>query len=267
MPWSRKAVCSLTVQRRRIGLSDTSPEAQAVVDDIYRRMPVERKWELLCQAQRRGRLLAESGQQLRTPGSMPMSDAGEDFGVLRRVVTALNQLDIAYALGGSMASSLYGVMRFTQDADLTVEPFPGREQALAECFNQAWYVSVPAMREANQRRTSFNIIHTGIGFKCDLFVRKDLPFDVSAMSRRVAMTLPDCPEQPLFVLSAEDLILHKLKWYRLGEETSERQWLDVQNVLKAQAGKLDQSYLTYWAADLRIDDLRQQAFNEAETPG
>ena len=45
------------------------------------------------------------------------------------------------------------------------------------------------MREANRRRTSFNIIDTSIGFKCDLFVRKDRPFDVSAMSRRVAMSL------------------------------------------------------------------------------
>jgi hypothetical protein len=167
----------------------------------------------------------------------------------------LDQVGIEYALGGSMASSIYGVLRSTQDADLTVEPFPGREQMLADCFGEAWYVSVPAMREANTARTSFNIIHTAIGFKCDLFVRKDRPFDVSTMSRRVSLAFPDAPNQPFWVLSPEDVILHKLKWYRLGNEASERQWLDVQNVIRAQAGKLDQDYLTHWAAELGVEDL------------
>jgi hypothetical protein len=247
----------------RSGLSDTTPEAQAVLDEIYRGMPIGRKWELLQQAQQRSRLLAEAGRQMREPGNRPMSQAGEDIDVLRRVVSALDKLGIPYALGGSMASSIYGVMRSTQDADLTVEPFPGREQALADCFDEAWYVSVPAMREANQRRTSFNIIHTSIGFKCDLFVRKPRPFEESAMSRRVTIALPDRPEQPLFVLSPEDVILFKLQWYRLGGETSERQWLDVRNVLKAQAAKLDRKYLTHWAADLSVDDLLNVALSDA----
>ena len=30
------------------------------------------------------------------------------------------QLDIAYAIGGSMASSIYGNVRFTRDADITI---------------------------------------------------------------------------------------------------------------------------------------------------
>jgi hypothetical protein len=249
---------------RRTGLSDTSPEAQAVLDEIYRGMPIERKWDLLWQAQRRQRLLAEAGQQMRDPGSIAMSQAGEDLEVLRRVVAALDQVGIAYALGGSMASSIYGVMRSTQDADLTVEPFPGREQALADCFDEDWYISVAAMRQANERRTSFNIINTAIGFKCDLFVRKDQPFDVSTMRRRVNLALPDQPDQPLWVLSLEDVILHKLHWYRLGNETSERQWLDVRNVLNAQMGKLDREYLAHWSAELEVDDLLKQALRESE---
>ena len=243
----------------RTGLCDTTPEAQAVLDEVYRRMPIERKWDLLWQAQRRQRLLAEAGRRIRDPGSISMSQHGEDLDVLRRVVAALEETGIAYALCGSMASSIYGVMRSTQDADLTVEPFPGREEALANCFDEAWYVSVPAMRQANERRTSFNIIHTAVGFKCDLFVQKDRPFDASTMGRRVYLAFPDVPNQPLWVLSPEDVILHKLKWYRLGSETSERQWLDVRNVLSAQTGKLDHDYLTYWAAELGVDDLLNEA--------
>jgi hypothetical protein len=243
----------------RTGLSDTTPEAQGVLDEVYRRMPTEQKWRLLLQAQRRGRLLAEAGRRLRDPENTAMSQAGEDVEVLRRVVGVLDALGIPYALGGSMASSIYGVMRTTQDADLTVEPFVGREQALADSFDETHYVSVPAIQEAVRNRTSFNIIDTSIGFKIDLFVRKDRPFEVSAMGRRVAMSLPDRPEQPLYVLSPEDVILFKLEWYRLGGEVSERQWLDVQNVLKAQAERLDRQYLAHWALELHVDDLFDQA--------
>ncbi len=247
----------------RTGLSDTSPEAQAVLDEIYRCMPLEQKWRLLLQAQRRGRMLAAVGRMLRDEESTAMGEAGEDVQVLRRVVGVLDALGIPYALGGSMASSIHGVMRFTRDADLTVEPFPGREQLLAESFDSHYYVSIPAVREAIRNRTSFNIIDTRIGFKVDLFVRKDRPFEVSAMSRRVALSLPDSPEQPLYVLSAEDVILFKLEWYRLGGEVSERQWLDVQNVLKAQAERLDRTYLSHWAAELGVVDLLAQACKDA----
>jgi hypothetical protein len=247
----------------RTGLGDTTPEAQAVLDEAYRRMPIGQKWRLLLQAQRRGRLLVEAGRKLRDQEGTTVSHAGEDVQVLRHVVGVLDALGIPYALGGSMASSIYGVMRTTQDADLTVEPFPGREQALAESFDEKYYVSVPAIREAVRNRTSFNIIDTSIGFKVDLFVRKDRPFEVSAMSRRVAITLPDRPEQPLYVLSPEDVILFKLEWYRLGGEVSERQWLDVQNVLKAQAERLDRDHLSHWAAELRLDDLLAHACKDA----
>jgi hypothetical protein len=251
----------------RTGLSDTTPEAQAVLDDVYRRMPIEQKWRLLHQAQRRGKLLAEAGRQMRKPGSMSMSRSGEDVDVLRRVISALDKFGIAYALGGSMASSIYGVMRTTQDADLMVEPFPGREQALASCFDDRHFVSVAAIQEAIRRRTSFNIIDTTVGFKVDLFVQKDRPFEISAMSRRRPLTLPDCPEQPVFVLSPEDVVVFKLEWYRLGGEVSERQWLDVKNVLKAQAERLDRLYLANWACELGVLDLSAQAITESGING
>ncbi len=80
--------------------------------------------------------------------------------VLLRVIGVLEHLDIPYALGGSWASSLLGQPRLTNDADLTVEPFPSKEDRLCGSFDADYYVSLPAVQDAIQRRSSFNIIHT-----------------------------------------------------------------------------------------------------------
>ena len=58
------------------------------------------------------------------------ADAG-NLRILREFVAVVDRLGIVYSLGGSMASSLYGIARFTQDADVTVEPFPGLEQTFS----------------------------------------------------------------------------------------------------------------------------------------
>ena len=60
--------------------------------------------------------------------------------------------------------------------------------------------------------------------------------------------------------SAEDAILAKLEWYRLGGEVSERQWRDVLGVLKTQGARLDVAYLRTWAEGLGVLDLLERAF-------
>ena len=67
---------------------------------------------------------------------------------LREVLAVLTRLEIPYALGGSMASSLYGIARYTRDADVTAEPFPGKEAQLVGAFGEDYYISEPAVRDA-----------------------------------------------------------------------------------------------------------------------
>src|SRR3569623_18620 len=191
-----------------------------------------------------------------------MSQQVENLNELRRSVTALNSLGISYALGGSMASSLLGIPRFTQAADLMVEPFQAREALLADSFGPEYYLSVPAIIEANKNRGSFNVINFTTGFKADLFVQKDRPFDQSAMNRRMAVGFRDSPGEPIDVLAAEDVILFKLEWYRLGGETSDRQWTDILGLLRVQAAKLDERYLERWASELRVNALLLRARHE-----
>ena len=73
------------------------------------------------------------------------------------------------------------------------------------------------------------------------------------------MTFSDAPEEPIYVHTPEDIVLFKLRWYRLGNETSDRQWRDVVSVLKARAGALDDEYLDQWAENLGVADLLARA--------
>jgi hypothetical protein len=193
----------------------------------------------------------------------PVNGSDDNLPVVLEVIAVLTRLDIPYALGGSWASSLLGKMRFTHDADITVEPFAGKEEAFCAAFGPEYYVSLPAARRALDERSSFNIIHTPTTFKVDVFVRKDRPFEQSVMQRRQARFLADVPGQAVQVVSAEDIILLKLEWYRLGHEISERQWADVLGVMEVQAGRLDDAYLDRWAADLGVADLLARARQES----
>lgn len=268
-------------------LTDTTPEAERVLVEISRRMPGSRKLMLMCELIRQGQIMHESGLRRRNPelssrairddwiaahyGSVPAATDREEphemlpldaMRVVRDVVAACEAVGIAYVLGGSMASTFHGLARFTADADLSVEPFPGREADFASSFGEDYYVSVDAIRQAIRDRSSFNVIHTGLGFKADIFVRKDRPFDFSLMARRRPESIdPNGPPVPL--VSAEDIVLLKLEWYRLGGESSDRQWNDVRNVLEAQADRLDDGYLDHWAAELGVLDLLGKARGEA----
>jgi hypothetical protein len=258
---------------------DTSPEFQRVVADAYRRMPLSRKWHMLGETFNTARGLHAAGMLLREPAASPqrirfnwlastfgyrgrensgsdtMSGSNQNLSVLVEVMGVLTNLGISHALGGSMASSLHGVARFTRDADIIVDPFPGKEEAFAAAFGQDYYLSLPAIRQAVAQRASFNVLQTLEGFKVDLFVRKDQPFEESALKRRIMLSLPDSSGQSLAVLTAEDVVLFKLDWFRLGDEVSTQQWSDVLGVLRVQSGHLDETYLDQWAAALNLADL------------
>lgn len=268
-------------------ISDTPPEIAQMVLEINRRMSLGRKWLVLGDMLRTMRLLHVSGARHRIPAAT-QRDIVEDWlriqlGLtdlpptkepllerpmdplhdLRDVLRVFTQLSIPYALGGSMASSIYGTWRSTLDADITAEPFPGKETQLVAAFGEDYYLSLPAIQQAVRQRSSFNIINTNTGFKADVFIRKDRPFEQSAMARRVSIDLPEAPGETLSLYTPEDVILFKLWRYRLGQESAHLQWSDILGVLCVQGGRLDQAYLDHWSADLGVSDLLQRARQES----
>jgi len=74
-------------------------------------------------------------------------------------------------------------------------------------------------------------------------------------------SLGDEPIECAFA-SAEDTVLNKLRWYRIGGETSERQWNDLRGILQVKGDSLDRVYLNIWAPRLEVADLLARLFAE-----
>ncbi|HLT36153.1 MAG TPA: hypothetical protein VK034_07705 [Enhygromyxa sp.] len=66
-----------------------------------------------------------------------------------------------------------------------------------------------------------------------------------------------------FVLSREDTILQKLRWFELGGRSSDRQWRDIRSLLTVPL-PLDREYLESTARAADLAELLARAINEAK---
>jgi hypothetical protein len=66
--------------------------------------------------------------------------------------------------------------------------------------------------------------------------------------------------------SPDDVVVHKLRWYRKGGDVSDRQWRDVLGVLKVQASRLDHDSLVGVANQLGLGELLSRAWTDAGLP-
>ena len=181
------------------------------------------------------------------------------------VIEMLDRLGVPYYVGGSVASSTHGLARSTADVDLVVDLREEQVPGLVAALRSGYYVDRAAALEAVRNRASFNVIHLASMVKVDLFVQRREPFAQSEMARaRLAPMNTDAGQRQVRVASPEDTVLRKLRWYRDGGEISERQWLDIQGVLKVQAAALDRDYLRTWAAPLGVADLLAEALRQAD---
>lgn len=178
------------------------------------------------------------------------------------VADTLDALGVPYAIGGSLASVLHGFPRTTIDADLVADLQPEHISPFVRALRDEFHVNPLVIVDAMQRRSSFNLVHKTALFKVDVFLPKHRPFDQMQLERRGREVILDEPERTAWVTSAEDIILVKLEWFRMGGEVSERQWRDVLGVIKTQGSLLDEAYLRQWAAELAVSDLLERAFKE-----
>src|SRR6516164_5558046 len=145
---------------------------------------------------------------------------------------AFDLLGIRYAIGGSLASSVHGTARATQALDFIAAILPAHVERLTRALKDCFYVDAEEVLQAIAAKRSFNVIHLATAFKIDIFPASSHELGLQQLKRGQITEIQGVGNLP--VISPEDTILVKLRWYRDGGETSERQWNDVRNIVLVQ---------------------------------
>ncbi|HEM49037.1 MAG TPA: hypothetical protein ENO27_02385 [Caldithrix sp.] len=184
---------------------------------------------------------------------------------IKPVIKAFEKLDIPYYIGGSIASSLHGIARATIAVDVIADISQTHVIDLINFLSDTYYIEEEPIREAINRKSSFNLIHLDTMIKIDVFIHKKDPFNKSAITRKHKDLLVEGDDETdYYFASPEDVILNKLRWYEMTNRVPERQWLDITGVIKVQGDSLDKEYLLKWSEYLKVSRLLKDAFSEAD---
>ena len=176
-----------------------------------------------------------------------------------RVTAVLEKLGVRYFIAGSLASTFHGMIRTTQDSDLVAEFSSEDIQPFVIALEKDFFIDQEMIINAVINYSSFTIIHRESFFKVDIFIPQLRLFEEEQFNRTKRQILSQEPKAEAYIASAEDTLLAKLEWYRMGGEVSERQWRDVLGVIKVQADFLDTNYLFQMAEKLDVRDLLEKA--------
>lgn len=170
--------------------------------------------------------------------------------VFEKVRAALDAAGIPYLVTGSFASSAHGIPRSTNDIDVVIAPSPQQLDSLLKQFPETDFATDrDDAFDSLQRKSLFNIVDYATMWKIDFIIRQPTPFDASRFARR---GIVDIAGVMLYTASAEDILLTKLWWAKLGE--SELQIKDAAGIIQVQGENLDLGYVNRWVATLELDD-------------
>jgi hypothetical protein len=184
----------------------------------------------------------------------------DPLAVALTVAGVLEGLGVRYTTGGSIASSAAGEPRSTMDIDIVAALGESEVPALVSALSPEFYVDEEALLRAVRSRGIANLIHQVTQLKVDVHVAGGTPLDEQQLQRRQTLEVSD--GRRLYVHPPEDILLQKLRWFRRGGETSDRQWRDIVAIIRVQGVRLDRAYLEAYAPVMGVSDLLQRVLDE-----
>lgn len=194
--------------------------------------------------------------------TMPSDDPGpaDVLDVAVRVARALSLASARHVLVGSLASSLQGDPRSTNDVDFLTDLKVAQVPRLAAALGEEFDVDEAALAEAIRSGGSWNVYFLPWMLKIDLFAAGASATNALRLQRAVESAVGG---GALRVLRADDVVLSKLSWFRDGGGVSDQQWRDVLGVLRVSGAQIDRDYLQQQAQRLGLEELLRRALSES----
>jgi hypothetical protein len=277
---------------------DTQPEAERVMIELIRGVPMSRRFRLvqsltqsaLWSSSHAWRERHREASEQEAAGQVVSTCYGTDLA--RRVqealerreswhvqpidllaamlpaVRAFDRLGLSSYLAGSIASSLHGMQQLAQDIDLVVELPASSVAPLLTLLKPSYALDEDAMREAALSRTTCSLIHLDTLLKVDVVLPQPSPFE-TAMRRLVAPYALDERYPPVRVASVYEMILFKLRRYQRDARSrsdgmrDDSEWNDILGMLKVQGPALNLTLLDRWVGALDGAEIWRQALVDA----
>ncbi len=192
-----------------------------------------------------------------------MTGLNQAFQGIRR---ALESAGIIFAIGGSWASTTYGEPRQTNDIGFVAAFNTWNLGLFLDTLGDTYYYDKETAQEALRLARPFNVIHRQLAFKFDFFPVQD-EHAAAELDRRQFFLVATLDDEPVPIVSAEDIVIAKLRWYRAGGEVSQQQWRDIAGILRLEGDRIDRVYLDAWTRKLDLQDLWRRALKAAFEDG
>ncbi len=185
-------------------------------------------------------------------------------GFLKLVIEALNASGVEYLIGGAIAEWAWGEPRATQDLDLIVNiPIKSVNKLSKELKKRDMLIPAEIILDnilEDRADIPLNAIHMYSGLKADLYpLREGDELRQSAFKRREQVDY-GTPIGKVFIHSPEDLILYKLMYFGLSQQSKHSR--DIAAILKAKKNELDLGYIEQWAARLGLSSLWKEMLDD-----
>ena len=186
----------------------------------------------------------------------------EQLEILKLLVSKLEKLSAQYFITDSIASSYYGIPRFTHDVDVVLTIGKRDVDKVIQLFKDDGYISREGIMEALSGSGMFNFIHSKTGLKIDFWINKGDSFTKSCFNRALKVEVAEGFRA--FMASPEDVLLHKVYWNHL--MPSERQIRDAQGIIAVQSSRLDIQYIEKWAKEMGIEEMVKDLLTSRRSP-
>ena len=178
-------------------------------------------------------------------------------GFLKLVIEALEAARVDYLIGGAIAEWAWGEPRATQDLDLVVKiPLKSVNKLSKELGKRDMLLPAEIILDnilEDRADIPINAIHIYSGFKADLYpVRDGDELRQSAFQRRQLVDYGP-PIGKVYIHSPEDLILYKLIYFGLSQQSKHSR--DIAAILKSKKDELDLKHIEGWVTRLGLTSL------------